>query len=176
MIGSHFHDFWSQIGVVILVTPKTGNGAKKRVVLRRNIFCSKFKVEWENGVRTKIRFLASGFFLFICGNFTLIFTVFSIFGSNFFLSGFPNPFIVRSRSIFLVNENSWNCTSGLVLLFFNSSSPSMILTTWLLGIDFSDFYCFAVKILCVKSFLLLDQLRDLPHSKKMITELTYGTL
>ena len=40
----------------------------------------------------------------------------------------------------------------LRLCFFNSSSPSMILTTWHLGIDFfndfSDFYCFALKI-CV---------------------------
>ena len=44
--------------------------------------------------------------------------MFSSFGLNFFLSGFPNPFIVRSRSIFLINENSWNCTSGLVLLCF----------------------------------------------------------
>ena len=39
----------------------------------------------------------------------------------FFVNGFSNPFIVRSRSSFrLVNENSLNCTSGLVLLcFFN---------------------------------------------------------
>ena len=62
---------------------ETGSGAKKRVVLRREIFCSKFKVEWENGVWTKIRFLASGF-LFTCGNFTFIFTVYSIFWIGFF--------------------------------------------------------------------------------------------
>ena len=37
----------------------------------------------------------------------------------FFLNGSPNPFIVRSRSSFcLVNENSLNCTSGLVMLCF----------------------------------------------------------
>ena len=39
------------------------------------ILCSNFKVEWENCVWTKFRFLASGF-LFTCGNFTLVFTVF----------------------------------------------------------------------------------------------------
>ena len=32
-----------------------------------------------------------------------------------------------------------------------------------------------LKFVCVTSFLLLDQLRDLPHSK-MTSELTYGTL
>ena len=82
---------------------ETGNGAKKRVVLRREIFRSNFKVEWEYGVWTKIRFIGSGF-LFTCGNFTLIFTVFSIFGSDFFLNGFSNPFIVRSRSSFLFSQ------------------------------------------------------------------------
>ena len=107
---------------------------------------------------------------------------FRVFGSGFFLNGFPNPVTAHSRPSFLfelnfyfslvvffvhmrnfdiyflffflifyliffkrfsqfthspsgsffcfVNENSLNCTSGLVLLcFFNSSSPSMILTT-----------------------------------------------
>ena len=82
---------------------ETGNGAKTRVVLRREFFRSKFIVEWENGVWTKIRFLASGF-LFTCGNFTLIFTVFRFFGSDFYLNGFLNPFIVRSRSSFLFSQ------------------------------------------------------------------------
>ena len=36
-------------------------------------------------------------FLFTCGNFTLIFTVFS----DFYLSGFPNPFTAHSRPSFL---------------------------------------------------------------------------
>ena len=48
---------------------ETANGAKNRVLLRHEFFCSSFKVEWENGVWTKIRFLGSGFF-FTCGNFT----------------------------------------------------------------------------------------------------------
>ena len=82
---------------------ETGNWAKKRVVLRREIFRSNFKVEWDYGVWTKIRFIGSGF-LFTCGNFTLIFTVFSIFWIGFFLNGFSNPFIVRSRSSFLFSQ------------------------------------------------------------------------
>ena len=41
---------------------------------------------------------------------------------DFFRNGFPNSLIVRSRSIFcLDNENSLNCTSGLVLLCFSNS-------------------------------------------------------
>ena len=44
---------------------------------------------------------------------------FRFFGLFFFLNDFLNSFIVRSRSSFcLVNENSLNCTSGLVLLCF----------------------------------------------------------
>ena len=47
--------------------------------------------------------------------------VFYLFDLFFCLNGFPNPFIVHSRSSFcLVNENSVNCRSGLVLLFFIS--------------------------------------------------------
>ena len=42
---------------------------------------------------------------FTCGNLTVIFTVFfQLFGSVFFLNGFPNPFIVRSRSGFLFSQ------------------------------------------------------------------------
>ena len=81
---THFHDFWSQIGVVILVTPKQEVERKSEWFCGVNFFRSNFKVEWENGVWTKIRFLGSDF-LFTCGNFTLIFTVFfSIFWIGFF--------------------------------------------------------------------------------------------
>ena len=140
------------------------------------IFRSNFSVEWENGVWTKIRFLASGF-LFTCGNFTLIFTVFDILHRSFprmvflvhwfsvfyffiwfFRNGFPNSLMVRFRYSFcLVNESSLNCTSGLVPLcfFFNSSSPSMILAT-------IDFFLISVtstalhfKFVCVSSFFVL---------------------
>ena len=82
---------------------ETGSGAKKREVLRREFFCSKFKVEWENGVWTKIRFIASGFFVHI-SNFTLILFFFRYFGLDFFLNGFPNPFKVRSWSSFLISQ------------------------------------------------------------------------
>ena len=63
---------------------ETGSEPKKRVVLRCDFFHFNFKVEWKNGVRTKIRFLASNF-LFTCVNFTLIFAgFFSIFWIGFF--------------------------------------------------------------------------------------------
>ena len=83
---------------------ETGNGAKKRGVLRREFFCSNFKVDWENGVWTKIRFLGSGF-LFTCGNFTLIFTVFSIFRIGFFSKCFSQSIHSHSRPSFLFELN-----------------------------------------------------------------------
>ena len=88
---------------MILVTPKQEVERKSEWFCGVKFFRSKFKVEWENGVWTKIRFHASGF-SFTCGNFTLIFTVFWFFGSDFFLNGFPNPFIVRSWSSFLFSQ------------------------------------------------------------------------
>ena len=57
-----FHDFWSQMGVVILVTPKQEVERKSEWFCGVKFFRSKFKVEWENGVWTKSRFLTSGFF------------------------------------------------------------------------------------------------------------------
>ena len=89
---------------MILVTSKQEVERKGELFCGVNFFRSKFKVDWENGVWTKIRFLASGF-SFTCGNLTLIFTVFSIFfWIGFFLNGFTNPFIVRSRSISLFSQ------------------------------------------------------------------------
>ena len=78
---------------MILVTPKQEVERKSEWFCGVNFFRSKFEVELENGVRTKIRFLASGF-LFTCGNCALIFPFFRFFGLDFFLNGFPNPFIV----------------------------------------------------------------------------------
>ena len=43
--------------------------------------------------------------LFTCGNFTLVFTVFSIFWIGFFLNRFSNPFIVHSKPGFLLDSN-----------------------------------------------------------------------
>ena len=87
---------------MILVTPKQEVERKKEWFCGVKFFCSKFKVEWENGVWTKIRFLASGF-LFTRGNFTLILFFFD-FLDCFFLNGFLNPFMVRSRSSFLFSQ------------------------------------------------------------------------
>ena len=46
-------------------------------------------------------------FSFTCGNLTLIFTVFFDFLDRIFLNGFPNPFIVRSRSSFLFSQRNF---------------------------------------------------------------------
>ena len=51
------------------------------------------------------------------------------FGSDFFLNGFPNPFIVRSRSSFLFFPWSF-FTSGLVLLCFSSVVAIFVTTIW----------------------------------------------
>ena len=88
---------------MILVTPKQEVEPKSEWFCGVKFFRSKFKVECENGVWTKIRFLASGF-LFTCGNFTSILQFFRFFGSDFFLNGFLNPFIVRSWSSFLFSQ------------------------------------------------------------------------
>ena len=105
---------------MILVTPKQEVERKIGWFCGVNFFRSNLKVEWENGVWTKIRFIGSGF-LFTCGNFTLIFLVFSIFfGSDLFRNGFPNPFIVRSWSSFLFSQ--WKffelCVRTCPVMFF----------------------------------------------------------
>ena len=86
-ICSHiFHDFWNQIGVVILVTPKQEMERKSECFFGVNFFRSNFKVEWENGVWTKIRFLVVVF----CSHaaISLWFLVFSIFWIGFFSKWF----------------------------------------------------------------------------------------
>ena len=96
---THFH-FWSQIVVVILVTPKQEVEQKSEWFCGVKFFSSNFKVEWEYGVWTKIRFLGSGFFVHI-RQFHFDFLRFFLFiRSDFFLNGFPNPFIVHSRPSF----------------------------------------------------------------------------
>ena len=89
---------------MILITPKQELEWKSEWFRGVKFYRSKLKVEWENGVWTKIRFLASGF-LFTCGNFTLIFIVFSICWIGFFLNGFPNQFTAHSRTDFLFGPN-----------------------------------------------------------------------
>ena len=77
---THFHDLWSQIGVVILVTPKQKMERKSEWFCGVKMFRSNLKVEYENGVWL---FFCSGF-LFICGNFTLVFTGFFSFLDRMF--------------------------------------------------------------------------------------------
>ena len=91
---------WSSV----FVRAETGSGAKKRVVFRRDFFRFKFKVEWENGVWTKIRFLASGFFVHM-RQFDFDFYCFFVFLDRIFFSMvFSHPFIVRARSSFLFSQ------------------------------------------------------------------------
>ena len=102
---THFLDFWSQIGAEIVVTTKQEVKRKSEWFCSVKFFHSNLEVQWENGVWTKIRFLASDF-LFTYGNFTLIFTVFfQLFGSYFFLNCFSNPFVVGFRPSFLFEPN-----------------------------------------------------------------------
>ena len=72
-----------------MVTPKQEMERKSEWFCGVKFFRSNFKVEWENGVWTKFRFLGSGF-LFSCDNYTLIFTFFYFLDRVFFLNGFPN--------------------------------------------------------------------------------------
>ena len=92
---THFHDFWSQLssdfGHAVTVS-----GAKSQWFCGLKVFRSKIKVELENAVRTKNRFLASGFLFTISIWFSLLFR---FFGLEFF-NGFPNPFTVHSRNSF----------------------------------------------------------------------------
>ena len=122
---THFHDFWSQIGVVILVTPKQEVERKSEWFCGVKFFRSKFKVEWENWVWTKIGFLASGFLYAAISLWFLLF--FRFFGSDLILNGFPNPFIVRFRSSFLFSQ--WKFFELYVrtcpAMFFVSSSEAL---------------------------------------------------
>ena len=111
---------------MILVTPKQEMERKSEWFCGVKFFRSNFKVEWEYGVWTKFRFIGSGF-LFTCGNFTLIFTVFSIFWIRFFCKWFFNSFIVSSRSSFLFSQ--WKFFELYVrtcpMFFFVSSSDAL---------------------------------------------------
>ena len=85
--------------------------------------------------------------------------IFSNFWDDFVsvLAGIVQLICCSGRILLKLSFNYFDCISGIVLLcFFNSSSPSMILTTWLLGIvfftDSGNFYCFAVKT-CVRDVI-----------------------
>ena len=89
-----------------------------------NFFRSNFKVECENGVWTKIRFLGSGF-LFTCGNFTLIFycfffrfldRIFSKWFSQSIHSSFTASFSFELNFLFSLVVLLFTC--GILTLFF----------------------------------------------------------
>ena len=93
---------------MILVTPKQEVERKSEWFCGVNFFNSNFKVEWENSVWTKIRFLASGF-LFRCGILTLIF-LFLIAASSIPGGYYSAPdFFTSSNGFFCrLTLTSWN--------------------------------------------------------------------
>ena len=74
-------------------------------------------------------------FLATHGNFTLIFTAFAILwiGFFFFQNGFPNPFIVHSRSSFLFEPNLY-----ISVMVFSFS----VFVVFVLFLSLFFFYCF----------------------------------
>ena len=85
---THFHDFLSQIGVVILVTPKQEEEKKSKWFCGVKLFSSNFNVESQTGFRTKIRFLAGGFFFVHMRHFDMDFGFFFTFSDLFFKKWF----------------------------------------------------------------------------------------
>ena len=73
---------------------ETRSGAKKRV---ERVVDSNFKVELENGIGRKIRFLACDFFL-TCSSLTSIVAFSFSFFDSFFENGFPIFLIALERS------------------------------------------------------------------------------
>ena len=80
----------------------------------------------------------------------------------------------KSRICLFNSREAIAAIIGDIVVFLNSSSPSMILTTWrFLGINLLELtsvtsIALQLKFVYVTSFLLLGQLRDLPHSKKWL--------
>ena len=101
---------------------------------------------------------------------------FYFFDLNFFRNGFPNFLIVRFRFSFLFGQ--WKFCELYVrtcpAILFNSS-PSTMLTTWLLGIDFlndfSVYYCFEVKICVLDVISAFRSIAWLTSLKKMTSEI-----
>ena len=114
---------------MILVTPKQEVERKSEWFCGVKFFRSNFiQSKVRKRCLNKIRFLASRF-LFTCGYFTLIYCFFQFLGQDFLLNGFPEPFIVRSRSSFLFSQ--WKFFELYVrtcpAMFFN---PLNVLTTF----------------------------------------------
>ena len=100
---THFHDFWSQNGVVILVMPRRKMEQKSVWFCSVKPACSNFKVVWEKGVWTIIRFLARVFLH--AANSLWFLLCFRFLGSDFFLIRVSSPLIVPSRPIFWFEPN-----------------------------------------------------------------------
>ena len=101
---------------------ETWSGAKKRVVYATCNFSLYFQSREKTVFEQKFAFSLVGF-LFTCGNFTSIFTVFWSLDRILFLNGFPNQFIDHSRpSFFLTNfsfvVSGFLFTCGILTLIF----------------------------------------------------------
>ena len=96
--------------------------------------------------------------------------------SVFFGNGFPNSLIVRFSSSFcLVNENSLNCTPGLVLLCFFYLVVKILFTTIWRHIQFKSAFSWFVHAIPTelrvwRHFLLLVERMNVCHSKWMLFE------
>ena len=120
-------------------------------------------LSWPNFFAcTKFPFLASDY-LFTCSILTLIFPFFPFFSSDFFRICFPDSIISVLSLVFrLVDKNSLNCTSGIVLLCFlirrlhrQFLQPDFLELTFALNSVTST--ALQLKFVCVTSFLLLGQ-------------------
>ena len=100
---THFHDFWSQIRVVILVTPKQELHRTSATFCAVNCFRFNFKVQWENGVWTKFAFCIVNFCSCAC-NSSSVLSDFWFFWSGCLWNGFPCPFLVLSRSSYFFSQ------------------------------------------------------------------------
>ena len=122
---------------MIVVTPKQEMERKSEWFCGVNFFRSSFKVEWGNGVWTKIRFLGSGFFCSHAAISLWFLLFFRFFGSDFFLIGFPNPFTAHSRPSFLFELNFH---FSLVIFLFTCGILTLIFCLFVYFLCFcSDF-------------------------------------
>ena len=172
---------------MILVRPKQEVERKCEWFFWREIFRSKFKVEWENGVWTKIRFLARGFSVHMRQFHFDFYCFFDFLDRFFFLKGFSNPFIVRSRSSFLFSH--WKFFELYVrtcpAMFFYFVVMIFVTTIWRHNRFNSAFCSFFHAIstelhvwrhfsLLVEQIFLFQRLikflvtLDLPHSQKWL--------
>ena len=128
---THFHAFWSQIEVMLLVTPIQE--------VEREIKCFYdaifFWLWFQSGVRKRslneiFTFLTSGFFIVHMRYFYIEFYYFFIFLSDYFLNRFLNPFIVHSLSSFLFSQwevcQDLSCISLFFLVFSKFQTQSTV--------------------------------------------------